>query len=126
MLGLELLCVALAGAAGAVCRYVISLGTHALLGSAWPWGTLAVNVLGCLAFGAGHQWLRHLPSDPGYGRLLWLTGFCGGLTTFSTLAFDLFVLHERHGLAWAGSNLALHVGLGMAALVSGMALARAW
>jgi CrcB protein len=85
----------------------------------WPWATLAVNVAGAFMLGflvtALPPATRHRP--------LWTTGFCGGLTTFSTLQVELLKMLEagRPGLvlAYAGASLAaglvgvqLGVGLG--------------
>jgi CrcB protein len=59
-------------------------------------------------------------------RLFWLTGFCGAYTTFSTFTFDLIELHTQRGLTFAALNVALHLGLGLAAAVAGLAVGRMW
>lgn len=125
LMGWQIGCVAVAGALGALARWGLTLLVARLAGTSWPWGTLVVNVLGCLVFGVAWAWTRHLPTEPGWVRLFWLTGFAGAFTTFSTLAFDLYRLDDERGLLWAALNLALHLGLGLAALVAGLALGRA-
>lgn len=119
-------CVGVAGAAGALSRWGLGKLTEAALGAAWPTGTLIVNVLGCLLFGFVFETLREHPSPhAALWRLVLLTGFCGALTTFSTLAFDLYELGTRQGIAWAALNLALHLVLGMAAVFLGVFAGRA-
>ena len=77
----NLLLVALGGGLGSVCRYLVSR----MVESSFPWGTFAVNILGSLLIGL-------LVALVGKGivsneiKLLLVTGFCGGFTTFSTFA----------------------------------------
>jgi fluoride exporter len=120
----RILLVAAAGAVGAVARWGTAKAAHAWLGSAWPIGTLVVNVVGCFVFGLAYELMRHAHSPDSTWRLVWLTGFCGAYTTFSTFAFDVFELHVDRGLAYAAANVGLHLALGLVALVAGIALAR--
>jgi CrcB protein len=119
----RILLVAGAGAVGALARWGTAKAAHAWLGSA-SIGTLVVNVVGCFVFGLAYELMRHAHAPDGNWRLLWLTGFCGAYTTFSTFAFDVFELHVERGLVWAAANVGLHLVLGLAALVAGIALAR--
>lgn len=123
-LGFRILIIAASGAVGAVARWATSRGTQVLLGTAWPWGTLAVNAVGCFVFGCAYEALRHTAPPNDVRRLIWLTGFCGAYTTFSTFAFDLIELHASRGLAAAAANVGLHLALGPAALVAGAAVGR--
>lgn len=118
--------VALAGAVGAIARWGTSKAAQALLGQAWPYGTIVVNVVGCFVFGLVIEMLRHAPSAEDTRRLFWLTGFCGAYTTFSTFAFDVVELETSRGLTYAALNVGLHLVLGFAALLVGMALGRAF
>jgi CrcB protein len=86
----------LGGAAGALCRFVGAGWVAGRTGGERPWGTLAVNLLGCFLIGVvggaahplGHRWL-----------LLLEVGFIGAFTTFSSLAYETVRLLEE-GLAW--------------------------
>lgn len=120
----RILLVAAAGAIGAVARWGTSKGAQALLGPAWPVGTLVVNIVGCFIFGWAFEALRHTPHPDNSQRLVWLTGFCGAYTTFSTFAFDLVELHTTRGLTFAAINVGLHLALGLIAIVAGLAIGR--
>jgi fluoride exporter len=127
---INLMCVALAGAAGAVARWGTAHFVDAVVGKNWPWGTFAVNVLGCFIFGFGYQifFVRGVPSDSPL-RLLLFTGFLGAYTTFSTFAFDTYEIHARTsesyaGIIWALINVLSQVIFGIAAVVIGIQLAK--
>lgn len=79
--------VALGGAAGSLCRHAIGL---AFAGAGFPWGTLAVNWAGSALIGAAHG----LGLEGGT-RLLLVTGFLGGFTTFSAFSLETVTLAER-------------------------------
>lgn len=111
--------VAMGGAAGALGRYGLSgwvQGRYPALG--WPAGTALVNVLGCLLAGLLLGALeRQAPASP--ARLLLITGFCGGFTTFSAFALEnLNLLRNGQGVAaalYAGGSVVaggLAAGLG--------------
>lgn len=104
-----MLYVALGGALGASARYAVSVAVPS------PWATLAVNVAGCFLAG----WLS--PAG-GPGRLLLVTGFCGGFTTFSAFGVETVELSRAGDLARAGTVIALNLGLGLGAVLAGGAL----
>lgn len=114
---------AIGGAFGASARYLTSAATMRLLGPGFPWGTLAVNVLGSFLMGVLVVALAHL----GGTRLapLLVTGVLGGFTTFSAFSLDALTLWERGQAVPAGLYVAASVGLSLAAIVLGMALTRA-
>lgn len=120
------LLIAVAGALGALSRYGISLAAARWLGPGFPFGTLLVNVIGCLLLGVLAQ--RGL-SHPSLSKPLQLaigTGFLGSFTTFSTFGVETVTLLQdgAWGPALANVGLNVLVGLGCAAL--GMALGRAY
>jgi fluoride exporter len=110
--------VALGGAAGSVLRYLVSLGSLALFGPGFPWGTLAVNIAGSAAIGA----LAGAGMD-GQARLLLVTGFLGGFTTFSAFSLEAVGLWERSPTL-AVAYVAASVLLGAAACLVGLWLFR--
>lgn len=84
------LLVAAGGAAGSVLRFLVSTAGLALLGDAFPWGTLAVNVVGSAAIGALSS-----VGLPEALRLLLVTGLLGGFTTFSAFSLEAAQLWQR-------------------------------
>jgi CrcB protein len=90
---LELVAVGAGGAIGALGRVGLEQAWPTVAGS-WPWATFAVNILGAFLLGSLMTGLRHGPiSIPTY-RLLG-TGFCGALTTFSTMLLELLQMLDR-------------------------------
>ncbi len=92
--------VALGGAVGAVLRHQMGRGMTHLFGpqamTAFPWATLAINVVGSLAMGLLAGWLaRHGDADSDRWRLLLGVGVLGGFTTFSAFSLELMLLIER-------------------------------
>jgi CrcB protein len=117
--------VALGGAVGSTARYVAGLGAAAALGATFPYGTLAVNVTGSLAAGLVIGMADGGAITPP-ARLLLLTGFLGGYTTFSAFAIETVRLAEQQGLLGAGSNVAANLVLGLAAAALGVAVGRSY
>ena len=96
-------------------------GPTAVAYGSFPWATFAVNVLGCLLIGlfTGLSASGHLPAQ---WKLVLITGFCGGFTTFSTFINENYLLGKDHLLMLAIYTLASLV-LGMVALVAGYKIA---
>ncbi|TCZ65582.1 CrcB family protein [Roseicella aquatilis] len=113
-----LLLVAAGGALGSVLRFLVSTLLVELLGTAFPWGTLAVNVVGSAAIGL----LGGLGVEGGM-RLLLVTGLLGGFTTFSAFSLETGLLWQR---AWwlAAVYVAASLALGLAAFALCYGLAR--
>lgn len=114
------LLVALGGAVGASCRYLVDLAVTRRFGSYLPWGTLLVNLLGSAAFGL----LVGLISTDTSAALLALvgTGFCGAFTTASALAWEILALAEGRKSLRAVANLGLSVVVGVTLAGAGIAL----
>lgn len=112
------LLVAAGGALGSVLRYVVSVLAIEAFGLGFPWGTLAVNVIGsgligvCAGLGLG-----------GELRLLLVTGVLGGFTTFSAFSLETGLLWQR-GWWLAVVYVAASLGLGLAAFALCFGLAR--
>ena len=117
--------VAAGGAIGAVLRFaLVRWATHSLPG--FPWGTLAVNVLGSLAMGLlAVALMERFPGS--WGRLapFLMTGVLGGFTTFSAFSLDALFLIERGRLLAAVGYVAGSMGLAILALWAGLAIGRA-
>lgn len=112
------------GAAGAPLRYVTDLAVQRWHGGRFPWGTLAVNVLGSLLLGI----LLGLAAAGAVSPevlALFGAGLCGALTTYSTFGFETVRLVEEGALAAALGNVALSLVVGIAAGGLGWALALA-
>jgi CrcB protein len=114
----------LGGGIGSLLRYGISLACVRLWGAAYPWGTLSVNLLGCLLIGvffslAGTaRWFT--PST----RLFLMTGMMGGLTTFSTYGLESVNLALDGERASALFNLAANNVGGLACVILGLWLGK--
>ncbi|MGV8936852.1 MAG: fluoride efflux transporter CrcB [Allorhizobium sp.] len=116
--------VALGGAAGSVCRYFVGLWAVRLLGMAFPWGTFAVNVAGSFAIGLFAEMVARKFSASAELRLLLITGFLGGFTTFSAFSLDAMSLFERGEPLSSLVYVAASVGLAILAVFAGLALGR--
>lgn len=119
------LLVMVGGAAGAALRYWSGRALFLLLGAGFPWGTLSVNLLGGLAMGVLAGTLALHPSGSEEWRQLLGVGLLGGFTTFSAFSLDVVMLAERGALVVAGAYILLSVAGALAALLAGLALARA-
>ena len=122
----HLLLVFIGAGLGGALRHAANLACARAFGAAFPWGTLVVNVLGSLLMGALAGWLAFKAGE-GWSqpvRLLLATGILGGFTTFSAFSLDAVLLWERGEAALAASYVGASVGLSIAGLVTGLALAR--
>lgn len=120
----QVIAIAAGGALGAVLRYGVSNGTHALLGRGFPYGTLAVNVIGSLLMGFLYIWLmERLASGPALRAFL-LIGVLGAFTTFSTFSVETLNLVESGQLGKAILNVLASVIVCITAAGIGILLAR--
>ena len=113
--------VGLGASLGSVARYLASLATLHLLGSGFPWGTLAVNVLGSFLIGLYSTLTEpdgRLMASPATRQFV-LAGVCGGFTTFSIFSLETLRLAERGAFALAGTNVAASVILWLVAVWTG-------
>lgn len=111
--------IALGGAAGSVLRYLIGGAIQTRSASAFPIGTMIVNVSGCFLIGVlVRQFLNmQLSHDL---RALLIVGFCGGFTTFSTFSAETLALIEGGEYARASAYVLLSVMLCLLATLAGM------
>jgi len=121
---LDFLAISLGAIVGANARYWMGRSALRLLGPVFPYGTLAINVLGSFILGFFMIWTtERVLVDPRW-RLLIAVGFCGGFTTFSSYAFESVVLMEQGQWLLVGTNFLANNVLTLAAALAGMALAR--
>ncbi|SKA33416.1 fluoride efflux transporter CrcB [Consotaella salsifontis] len=116
--------VALGGGIGACLRHLLNMGALRALGSNFPYGTMAANVIGSFAMGVLVELLARRFSAPAEVRLFLTTGLLGGFTTFSTFSLDSIALYERGAMGLAALYVVSSVGIGLAALFAGLGLAR--
>lgn len=118
---IPILLVALGGALGAVARYLVGAAFAQRLGPQWPWGTLFINLSGCLLvslfLGAGSE---RMDSNL---RYLLPIGFVGAYTTFSTYEYETMRLFQLGRGAGALAYVAASNLLGFAAVYAGARLA---
>ncbi|TDJ66705.1 MAG: fluoride efflux transporter CrcB [Proteobacteria bacterium] len=120
----RVLAIAGGGAVGAVLRYWVSSGTHALLGRDFPYGTLVVNVLGSFAIGFLFVFFLERMTLSGEWRAGILVGVLGAFTTFSTFSIETLNLLEEGAHLKASLNVALSVALCLAGAWFGLLLGR--
>ena len=122
---MNLLIIALGGALGAVSRFLLGNGLSRALGSALPYGTFVINIVGCFAMGLLMTIIVDREMIPAAWRLFLCVGFLGGFTTFSSFGYEaLMLLTEGRmlaALAYAGGS----VVLGLVAAAAGVLCARA-
>ena len=119
---MTVLVVASGGALGAVARYLATGWVQDLSGSVFPWGTLAVNVVGSALLGFSLMWLQSTVASAELRQFIAI-GFLGSFTTFSTFSYESVAL-LRDGEWWrAGGYIGGSVALGVAAVLAGAVLA---
>ena len=116
-----ILLVMVGGAFGSAVRYLIThLSSDLSKHHGFPFGTLAVNVVGSLAVGYILTWSADHTHDR--WRLLAATGFCGGFTTFSTFSYETMAYWHSGRLLLLALNLALNNTLSLCAVMVGIRL----
>ena len=120
----QILAIGLGGAVGSMLRYGLSNVVYAFAGRAFPYGTLAVNVLGCLAMGLLFVVFLERLADSTVWRAGMLIGVLGGFTTFSAFSIETFALIDQGEPLKALANVLLSVVLCIAATWIGVLLGR--
>ena len=112
-----LLVIAVGGAIGSVCRYLMASGVQKVAHFAFPIGTLTVNIIGSMIVGLISGYIMNMQTHPLIRPAL-IVGFCGGFTTFSTFSFETFGLID--GGEWG--RALLYAVASVVACVGGAAL----
>lgn len=103
-----LLAVFLGGGTGSVLRWWLGMKFNPMH-HAIPIGTLTANLLGAFIIGAGLAWFNRLTDIDPMWKLLITTGFCGGLTTFSTFSAEVVFLLQQGRFSWALLNVLVNL-----------------
>ena len=123
-MSLQLAAIAGGGAIGALLRFWISNGVYSFMGRDFPYGTLAVNIIGSFAMGIGFILLVERAALAPEWRAFLLVGLLGALTTFSTFSIETLNLIESGALAKAAINMVGSVLVCVVAVWGGVLLAR--
>lgn len=117
---LSIVAICVGASVGAVARWLLSLWLNEPLATI-PLGTLAANLIGGLLVGLAVGYFSLKPDLSPEWRLLIVTGFLGGLTTFSTFSAEVTSLLQQGRLAWAAGIIGLHVAGSIAMTLLGLA-----
>ena len=121
---MQALYIAIGGAVGALCRYGMSNGIYMMLGRGFPYGTLAVNVLGSFIMGTAYvMMIERMDVSPEWRAGITI-GLLGAFTTFSTFSIETLNLIESGESMKAGLNILLSVSLCVSGCWLGMILGR--
>ena len=112
--------ISVGAAAGALLRWQLGAKLNSLF-PAIPPGTLAANIVGGYLVGLAIAWFAQAGNIAPEWRLLIITGFCGGLTTFSTFSAEVVTLLQEGRLAMAMSAIGVHVAGSLLATLAGLA-----
>lgn len=120
----QILAIAAGGATGAVLRFWVSNGVYAVLGRSFPYGTLAVNLLGSLAMGFLYVMMLERMASGAELRAFVLVGLLGAFTTFSTFSIETLNLMQDALYLRALLNVLVSVVACVGAAMLGVILAR--
>ena len=120
----KILLISLAGALGTLARYALTGIGQKINTPSFPWGTLAVNIIGCFLAGLIWHIFENKLAVSHHTKTIMLVGFMGAFTTFSAFILETSVLYKSSGWIHASSNIALHNIIGFLALFGGFSLAK--
>ncbi|MDG2969403.1 fluoride efflux transporter CrcB [Pseudomonas extremaustralis] len=115
----SLVVIAVGASLGAWLRWLLGMKLNALFPTIPP-GTVVANMVGGYIIGLAIAFLAASPTLSPEWRLLIITGFCGGLTTFSTFSAETVALIQEGRLLWALGSISLHVLGSLAMTAAGL------
>lgn len=104
---------------GALLRWQLGLRLNELFPTLPP-GTLVANIVGGYVIGLAVAFFANANEIAPEWRLFIITGFCGGLTTFSTFSAEVVTLLQQGRYGWASASVALHVSCSLIATIAGL------
>ena len=122
---MTLMMIALGGALGAVSRFLLGNAVSKAIGSALPYGTFVINVIGCFAMGLLMTLIVDREMLPAAWRLFLCVGFLGGFTTFSSFGYEALMMLTEGRLLAVLAYVGGSVALGLVAAGLGVLCARA-
>lgn len=114
------LAISIGAALGALLRWALGLKLNAIL-EVIPFGTVAANLLAAYVIGLATAFFATTSNLSPEWKLLIITGFCGGLSTFSTFSMEIVNLLQRQQFVWAAGSIGLHVVGSVLMTLAGMA-----
>lgn len=109
----NIILVGLGSMLGGISRYLFSDFIKQILPSSFPFGTFLVNMIGCLGIGILSGWLASASFFTPNHRMLFIVGFCGSFTTFSTFSMDNLNLLINKAYGIFALNVGLSISLGL-------------
>ena len=106
---IEILAVFIGGGLGCLARFGVSNAITILISSSLPVATLVSNIASCLIFGAGFYFFPEKMADNSTFRLLLITGFCGGFSTFSSFSFETLELFRNGNIFYGIANISVSI-----------------
>jgi len=120
----KMIYLSVAGSAGTLTRYWLGGFIQRNIATDFPFGTVAVNILGCLAFGLLWALMENRLSIGGQMRIIIFVGFFGAFTTFSSFVFETARLLDESQWLWASANIIMQNVLGLVGIIIGMTIGR--
>ena len=120
------LIVFLGGGLGAALRHGVNISVARALGTAFPYGTLLINITGSFVMGAVAAYFAFKGDASQHWRLFFTTGILGGYTTFSAFSLDAALLYERGDVGLAALYIIASVAISIAGLFAGLAIVRSF